>query len=108
MSEQPKTTSFMGIGQTFYGKKHFNQVDGTYSTTLWVIFIFIPIFPLGTYKVKIVKTSYSPSMNISSIRTNYEIISGERMDIGQILLTYLAGLLFTAVLVWWFYFLFTI
>lgn len=42
--------SINGIGTKYYGKRDLLE-DGSYITTVWVIFIFIPIIPLGSFRV---------------------------------------------------------
>jgi len=42
--------SINGIGITLYGKSDVNQ-DGSYIATKWFIFLLLPIFPIGSYRV---------------------------------------------------------
>lgn len=42
--------SVMGVGKTLYGKREV-ATDGSYIATKWFIYIFLPIFPLGSYRV---------------------------------------------------------
>ena len=41
--------TFNGIGTTYYGKRQLP--DGTYITTKWVVFVFVPVVPLGSYRI---------------------------------------------------------
>lgn len=43
--------SINGIGTTLYGKTDVNSQDGSYVATEWFIFLLLPIFPLGSYRV---------------------------------------------------------
>ena|SRR2546422_4700529 len=43
--------TLQGIGTTFYGRRDFRE-DGTYTTTEWVVFFFIPIIPLRSMRVQ--------------------------------------------------------
>jgi len=43
--------AFQGVGTIFYGERDFRQ-DGTYTTTQWFIFGFIPILPLRSFRVR--------------------------------------------------------
>lgn len=43
-------TSLNGCGTTYYGSRDFHE-DGSYITTEWFILIYIPIFPLGSFRV---------------------------------------------------------
>ena len=41
-----------GIGTTLYGKKDLDKESGWYTTTKWFVIVFLPIIPLGSYRVK--------------------------------------------------------
>ncbi len=43
-------TSINGIGSTVYGKSDFHD-DGSYVTTEWFTFFFVPILPICSYRV---------------------------------------------------------
>lgn len=43
--------SVNGIGTKFYGRAD-EWADGTYITTKWFIFFYLPIIPLRSYRVK--------------------------------------------------------
>lgn len=104
----PQVSSFMGIGTHFYGKDCFNKQDQSYITTLWYIFLFIPIFPIQSYRVIKNKPNYSPSVVLPSITNNYTILSELSFLPKQIIKIYLSGLFLVVLLFFWFYFLFTI
>ncbi len=40
-----------GIGTKIYGKKDQKQ-DGSYTTTKWFVFFFLPILPISSHRVK--------------------------------------------------------
>lgn len=42
---------FNGIGTTIIGKKDFDPTDRSYTTTKWFTVLFIPVVPLGSYRV---------------------------------------------------------
>ncbi len=42
--------ALQGIGTTFYGKRDF-QKNGSYITTEWIVFLFVPIIPLRSLRV---------------------------------------------------------
>jgi len=42
---------FNGMGTTFYGKRDF-RADGTYLTTEWFVFLFVPLVPLRSLRVR--------------------------------------------------------
>jgi hypothetical protein len=43
-------SSINGIGTTLYGKKG-EDLDGSYVATEWFIFAFLPIIPIGSFRV---------------------------------------------------------
>ncbi len=79
--------SFNGIGTTFYGKKELKN-DNSYITTKWFILLLLPIFPLGSYRVK--KNTDDKTRNILGMITEYEIIEKLPLDKKQIILWYIS------------------
>jgi hypothetical protein len=56
---KPRVTTFFriyGCGTTVLGKRDF-QPDGTHITTAWVTFLWIPIYPIKSYRIHRDKTS---------------------------------------------------
>jgi Flp pilus assembly protein TadD len=51
VSGPPSMHTVNGIGTTFYGRRDFDPESGTYVGTHWLVLLFIPIFPLGAYRV---------------------------------------------------------
>ena len=45
--------SVNGFGTTYYGHAEWRR-DGSYITTEWIVFLFVPIIPLRSYRVKLV------------------------------------------------------
>lgn len=43
--------SVNGVGTKFYGRAE-ERADGTYITTKWFIFFYVPLIPLRSYRVK--------------------------------------------------------
>jgi hypothetical protein len=43
--------SVNGIGTTLYGRREVNPVDSSYIATKWLIFFFLPLVPLGSYRI---------------------------------------------------------
>lgn len=39
------------IGTKFYGKEETSQTKGTYIATRWIVFLYIPILPLGSFRI---------------------------------------------------------
>lgn len=48
-----------GVGSTYYGRTDYDR-DGSFVTTEWLILVWIPIIPVGSYRVwpKIEKRDY--------------------------------------------------
>lgn len=40
-----------GIGTTLYGESNFNPIDKSYIVTKWIVFFYLPIIPLASYRV---------------------------------------------------------
>jgi hypothetical protein len=40
-----------GIGTKYYGQRAIRQ-DGSFVTTEWFVLLYVPIFPLGSYRVR--------------------------------------------------------
>jgi hypothetical protein len=43
--------SFNGFGTKIYGKRDVDPMDGSYVVTKWIVALFFPIIPLGSYRV---------------------------------------------------------
>ena len=42
---------FHGIGTMYYGSREKND-DGSFITTRWLVLLYAPIFPLGSYRIR--------------------------------------------------------
>ena len=42
--------SFSGCGTMYYGKRD-QRPDGTYIMTAWITLLFVPLIPVGSYRV---------------------------------------------------------
>jgi drug/metabolite transporter (DMT)-like permease len=73
--------TYNGIGSIYYGITD-ERPDRTYITTLWIVFIFFPLIPVASFRVR----------NITS--RQYQIIEKLPMNWKQIRRTYVIGLLF--------------
>jgi len=49
--KSPTLSTINGIGAAFWGKRDFDQVTKTYITNHWFVLLFIPIIPIGSYRV---------------------------------------------------------
>jgi|SRR3989344_2358710 len=79
--------SINGIGTTLYGKRDVNPADGSYVATEWVVIFFLPILPVGSYRVwrGETKAGFSP---LPGSKTSYRIVP-VKLNWGQVLNTYL-------------------
>ena len=84
--------SINGIGTSLYGKSELES-DGSYVATKWFVFIFLPIVPLGSYRVMRGETSASMTalVGLPGANTQYEMVSIP-LNWKQIGQTYLAVL----------------
>jgi hypothetical protein len=58
--------SHNGFGTTIYGKRDF-LADGSFITTKWVIFFWIPIIPLSSMRVRLAKQAQPPDHWLASL-----------------------------------------
>ncbi|KQZ42578.1 hypothetical protein [Duganella sp. Root1480D1] len=72
-------TSINGIGTTFYGQSDFES-DGSFITTKWVIFAYLPIVPTGSLRVR-----YAEDQGFFSTGTSYEVLMELPIEIPQVL-----------------------
>lgn len=84
-------SSFMGFGTQLYGKRDVNKLDGSYIATNWAIFIFLPLWPLASYRVWRGKTTLRASLVNFSTQTSIRTV-GVPLNKKQILWTYIVGL----------------
>ncbi|SRR6266568_3659128 len=81
--------TFNGIGTTYYGARDFLP-DGTYTTTEWFTFIYVPVIPLQSLRLR--PSDRSTNLVVYS-STQYFIYSKGRPNLKQVLSIYswLAG-----------------
>lgn len=48
----PRMFTYNGIGTSLYGRSDLDLNDGSYVATLYLVFFFIPIFPIASYLVR--------------------------------------------------------
>jgi hypothetical protein len=49
--KEPMLSAFYGTGARFFGKQDYDMPTRSYVTNHWIIFLGIPIFPIGSYRV---------------------------------------------------------
>lgn len=78
--------SLNGVGTRLYGKRDINP-DGSYIATKWFIFLLLPIFPLGSYRVWRGSTTATAAPFIGA-KTRYKM-EKIKLNWEQVLITYL-------------------
>ncbi|HEY1525889.1 MAG TPA: hypothetical protein VGH51_06585 [Candidatus Angelobacter sp.] len=76
--------TFNGIGTTFYGARDF-ALDGTYTTTEWFTFVYIPVIPLRSLRIRDVKGGKNFVVYASQ---QYAVYSKGRPNLKQVLSIY--------------------
>jgi hypothetical protein len=72
-----------GFGTTYLGARW--QPDGTFVTTRWVIFFYVPIVPLGS--VRVIEGS-APDPNPLSVGFSRMKVTAAPLDLGAVARTY--------------------
>ena len=49
--DNPVVSTLNGFGPRFYGERDFDPATGSYVANRWLTLLFVPIFPLGSYRV---------------------------------------------------------
>jgi tetratricopeptide (TPR) repeat protein len=52
IGKPPRMYTLNGIGTSLYGNSEFNPDEGTYIATLFIVLVFLPVYPLSQYLVK--------------------------------------------------------
>ncbi len=81
-------SSINGIGTTLYGKREVDQKDNSYITTEWFIFLFVPIFPIASYRVIKGKTESKFYLVTANDKTEYNLTK-VKLNLRQVIRTYL-------------------
>lgn len=82
-------SSINGIGTSLYGKQDVDPIDGSYIATKWFIVVFLPIFPLGSYRVIRGETTASGvPLLMPGAKTQYHMVKIE-LNWKQIIQIYL-------------------
>ena len=86
--------TYNGFGTTLYGERDYLP-DGSYITTKWIVFMWVPLIPIRSLRVKW-KGMDTTGGGVSEITTEeYIVYSTQRPSLKQVLSVYmfLAGLL---------------
>jgi len=81
----PLAQSFNGFGTSIYGKRDF-QRDGSFITTLWIVFFWVPLIPLKSFRVK--EAGHERQTGPFSWSQSYLVLSKSRPDIRQVINCY--------------------
>lgn len=86
--------SLNGIGTTYYGATD-RQDNGTFVTTLWIIFVGIPLIPLRSYRVNFMGGDDS----LTQSTHNYEIVERVPLCLRQVIAAWLKVIVIGIILV---------
>ncbi len=75
--------NFNGIGTTYYGQRDLLE-DGSFVTTEWLILIYVPIIPLGSFRI----VPSGKSSNLLVYRSNQYLVKQVPMNWRQVRNTY--------------------
>jgi len=84
-SGKPLTHSYNGVGTKFYGKRDVAP-DGSYIATKWFIIAHLPIWPLGSFRVRVLSKHSGLAHESVSYAADEMPLSSR-----QVLLTYVAA-----------------
>lgn len=101
--------SFNGTGTTVYGKRDF-RTDGSFVTTNWITFLWVPLVPLRSMRVKSLDTSgvdhlgasiFLAFVGLLVLRSSgkYAVQSETRPVLMQVLHVY--AFVFALIFAWW-------
>jgi hypothetical protein len=51
ITKPPTLQTVNGVGTTAYGSRDYDPETGTYVKTVWITLLFVPVLPLGAYRV---------------------------------------------------------
>ncbi len=79
--------TFIGCGTTFYGERDF-RMDGSYVTTEWMTFFYLPVVPLRS--IRVVETSSDSTYLVVyfSSKTSYAVLEETKPNLRQVVSTY--------------------
>ena len=87
---QPGTSStgysLYGVGTMLYGRDD-KRPDGSYIATKWIVFFFLPIYPLASFRIRRISDAYT----IGNGRSSSHYAEPVSLNKGQIFATYLVG-----------------
>lgn len=75
-----------GCGTILYGEREEDKTDNSHVSTKWFVFFFLPIIPLGSYRVRELKSE----VGFLSIEKKYQM-EKIRFNWRQVFLTYFVG-----------------
>ncbi len=81
-------SSFNGTGTRFYGEREY-WPDGSYITTQWVSFVYIPLLPLRSLRLRHDRTTTIPQLHGIGSTAHFEVKAKIRLNWKQVGSTYL-------------------
>jgi hypothetical protein len=76
--------TFRGIGTMHYGKREF-RADGSFVTTLWFVFLYVPVVPLNSFRLLPTGTSKYYGLRRSQV---LQLIEKTKPNRSQVLSVY--------------------
>jgi hypothetical protein len=106
---QVSMSTFNGFGTLFYGWQH--KKDGTSVTTKWVVFFYIPVFPISRHHVKVLTNFNNEKFLTTSEHgflagtpaqiTRYDMIENTPLNFREIANTYVKTFILGPILLLW-------
>lgn len=81
-------SSFNGIGTTYFGRREV-EPDGSYVTTEWISFLYCPLFPLGSFRVKPTGETDSTFLVLYASTTEHYFVRPLPLNLRQVCNVYL-------------------
>jgi hypothetical protein len=84
--QKPLAQTFNGFGTKIYGKRQF-RADGSFLTTKWIVFFWIPLIPLKSLRVK--DAGPGRGTVLPGWSRNYFVLSESHPDVRQVINIYM-------------------
>ena len=86
--------AYWGTGTKLYGNRDKNPSDGSYVATKWITIFFLPIIPLGSYRVWKIEDGKEITATPVYVHTKTQLrMKKVKLNWGQIFKTYIVGIL---------------
>jgi hypothetical protein len=79
--------NFYGVGTKLYG--HSNKLsDGSYTVTKWIVALYLPVLPLGSYRILAKRRTGMIGYSAASVHKSEPVF----LDVQQVIITYLISI----------------